>query len=92
MAQNWNCYAGELDIVAYKNGLVFVEIKSVKQNSKILPQELFTKRKHRHLLRTINIYLAKNGKNFDKWQLDLICVTKSGCGYKVSHYENVTEW
>ena len=88
---NWTCYAGEIDIVAYKERLIFVEVKSVFSGF-CSPCEMFTYRKKRNLHRTIQKFLSNNycdSDFFPEWQLDLICVSKCGRDFNFEHYSNV---
>jgi putative endonuclease len=92
ISRNWTCYAGEIDIIAIKNILVFVEVKSVSNENFLKPHELFHFQKRKKLIRAINLYLLKEKGDKERWRLDLICLVKSGMGYKISHYENVIDW
>jgi Holliday junction resolvase-like predicted endonuclease len=90
---NWTCYAGEIDIVAFRDKLVFVEVKSAFSGL-CSPCELFTSRKKKNLSRAIrkfltNFYSCK--KSFPEWQADLVCVEKIDGRTLFSHYENVVE-
>ena len=88
---NWTCYAGELDIVAFRGRLTFVEVKSAFSGL-CSPCEMFTERKKKNLVRTIQNFIIKKSlefENFDDWSLDLVCVYKNGVRFKISHYQNV---
>ncbi len=88
---NWTCYAGELDIVAFRGRLTFIEVKSAFSGF-CSPCELFTQKKRKNILRTINNFLLLNQSQFtdsNSWVLDLICVYRSNYGYEIKHYENV---
>jgi putative endonuclease len=90
---NWTCYAGEIDIVAYKGKLIFVEVKSAFSGL-CSPCELFNSRKKRNLSRTIRKFLTSFyscTENFPEWQADLICVEKIGGRILFRHYENVID-
>ena len=89
--RNWTCYAGEIDIVAFTDHLVFVEVKSVYSSDLIYPSELFTLRKRRKLTRSILYYIQKNDVRSCDWQLDLICIKRKFNGYSLRHFKNVTE-
>ncbi|MBW6441294.1 YraN family protein [Patescibacteria group bacterium] len=87
---NWTCYAGEIDIVAYKERLIFVEVKSAFSGF-CSPCEMFNYRKKKNLLRTIQKFLSDTYSNleyFPEWQLDLICVSKYGSRIRFEHYPN----
>jgi putative endonuclease len=89
---NWTCYAGEIDIVALKNNLIFIEVKSAKGGF-CSPCEMFTHKKKKHLERSINIFLEQNfkNKNVPEYRLDLICIFYFwGIGSKhLYHYKNI---
>ena len=42
-------------------------------------------------LKSIRKKIKEKGDK-ERWRLDLICLVKSGTGYKISHYENVIDW
>ena len=91
IATNWTCYSGEIDIVAEKQNLVFVEVKSA-YSGLCSPDELFTYQKKLKLTRTIKKYLnvlIAEGENCPEWQVDLICITKNGPRFSLKHYDNV---
>lgn len=92
LARNVYFVGGEIDIVAFKNVLTFVEVKSVscvRDAPFCEPEELFTSRKKRTLLRSINKFISKYYLQDIDWKLDLICLTGIGNGFKLMHYENV---
>lgn len=75
---------GEIDIIAYKEQLVFVEVKSVrcrvpedvpKEGEDVhRPEENVARHKKERLRRVITLYL-ENELDFDpSWRCDLICV------------------
>ena len=88
---NWTCYAGEIDIVAYKGRLTFVEVKSA-YSGLCSPCEMFNYRKRKNLSRSIKNYLVKeisSKKDFPEWQVDLICISKLNGIFMLDHYKNV---
>lgn len=88
---NWTCYAGEIDIVAQKGRLVFIEVKSA-YSGLCSPEELFGYHKKLKLVRTVRKYLSDvvaKGKECPEWQIDLICISKNDSKYVLKHYENV---
>lgn len=91
---NWTCYAGEIDIVAFRGRLTFVEVKSAFSGL-CSPCELFTYRKKINLSRAINKFLLENyqeNSQVPDYQLDLLCVRKIPEKEKivyVDHYQNV---
>lgn len=94
IATNWTCNFGEIDIVAEKQNLVFVEVKSA-YSGLCSPDELFTYQKKAKLTRTIKKYLSilvVEGKSCPEWQVDLICITKSNGKFFLKHYDNVIQF
>jgi len=85
--KNWTCQAGELDIIAEKDGkLVFIEVKNVR-NKFCKPHELLTSSKIKHLHRSIQQYLLKNDTDKNNWRLDLITISNN----KLNHYKNIKD-
>lgn len=95
MRQKW----GELDIVARsKYGmLVFVEVKTMQENSRLDPEDNLTFSKIRKLKRTASIYAGNHGELIDDkigWRIDLIAIDiLDGSGKtnenRIRHYENI---
>lgn len=60
LRQNFTSKYGEIDIVAQENGtLVFVEVKSYKENSLMDPLEAITPSKIKKLLKTARYYMMR---------------------------------
>jgi putative endonuclease len=90
---NWTCYAGEIDIVAFKGKLVFIEVKSAFSGL-CSPCELFNSRKKRNLSRSVKNFLIKyysNSENFPEWRVDLLCLERMNGRFLFNHYQNVIE-
>ncbi len=95
LARNVYFVGGEIDIVAFKNILTFVEVKSVmcvRDAPFCEPEELFNSRKKRIVLRSINRFISKYCLTNVEWTLDLICLTGIGSGFKLKHYQNVLSY
>lgn len=91
LKSNWTCYAGEIDIVAFKSKLTFVEVKSAFSGF-CSPCELLTWKKKKSLLRSVSKYLLQNFLDNSKipdYQIDLICVYKSDSRISLKHYQNI---
>ncbi len=91
---------GEIDIIAQKpdKTLVFVEVKTMKQNSlktreeQIQPEDQLTKAKLKKLQKTAYLYANHNHKlikNNKGWQIDLITIRLKGKSRDIGHYENI---
>jgi len=96
LCTNWTCYAGEIDIVAYKERITFIEVKSAFSGF-CSPCEQFNFRKKKNLIRAINNFLLKNyppDLPMPDYQVDLICVSRNPNkkkGIVISHYSDVLE-
>ena len=59
-SSNFRCRLGEIDIVVSdKNFLVFVEVKTRREDSRYLPREAVTLTKQQKLLQTAALYLSR---------------------------------
>ena len=60
VSSNYRCRQGEVDIIATQgNYIVFVEVKTRKQDAMFSPREAVTMTKQRRLIQTASIYLSK---------------------------------
>lgn len=84
---------GEIDIIAKQNNkIIFIEVKTAKEDSPIRPEENMTRAKIHKLLRIIQIYLNKNVSPETYWRVDLVAITLNleTKIAKVKHIENIT--
>ena len=59
-SSNYHCRLGEIDIIATdRRYVVFVEVKTRKEDSRYLPREAVTITKQRKLLQTAAMYLSR---------------------------------
>lgn len=59
-SSNFRCRLGEIDIVACdKRFVVFVEVKTRREDSRYLPREAVTVSKQRKLLQTAALYMSR---------------------------------
>jgi len=92
ITQNLYTRYGEIDIVASKNEyLVFVEVKTRKSLVCGYPEDAFTFRKHRLLLKSAWQYVQKFNYS-GLWRVDLIAIMMNSFDEveDIRHYENVT--
>ncbi|MCD6109427.1 YraN family protein [bacterium] len=90
--QNLYTRYGEIDLVVYKNKrLVFVEVKTRKNLAYGYPEDSFTKRKYRLILRSALEYMV-NSHYRGLWQIDLIAIMMNSFDEveDIRHYSNVT--
>ncbi len=60
LSSNYRCRFGEIDIIASdKRYLVFVEVKTRREDSRYLPREAVTVTKQRKLLQTAAMYMSR---------------------------------
>ena len=92
--RNFNTKFGEIDIVARNPGgdIVFVEVKSAKKGSFIMPEENITFHKLRKFAKTIEMFLLVRRISCDtRWQMDSIAVLFDGQSgeAEIRHIENI---
>ncbi len=78
----------EIDIIAAeKNTLVFVEVKTRKNNNLGIPFEAITKTKYEHIKTGVFTYLNENPK-YKKYRIDAIGITLEP-ELKIEHLKNI---
>jgi putative endonuclease len=96
----------EIDIIAKTGGcFVFVEVKTIKANSKYLAQDKVNEAKKWKIARAAEMWLIKNKIPLNvKWQIDVIAIELLpddrprwlqkllGPKFKLSHFENVVSY
>ena len=86
----------EIDIIArsFDRVLVFVEVKTLKQNAgNLIPEDNLTRDKFRKISRACRLFVGfhKELINDRGWRMDLVAVTLGENGKNmISHYENMT--
>lgn len=82
----------EIDIVARKNDTVhFIEVKTAKKCEGFLPESKVDFKKKRKLIKTAELWLAKNKIALDSsWQIDIISIIIGAdpVGTEIRHFEN----
>lgn len=76
LERNYQKKWGEIDMVVKQNNkLIFIEVKTKKSASKILPEEQVGFYKQKRLIRTAKTYLLeKNYPLETNWQIDVIAI------------------
>lgn len=89
--RNFRCKLGELDIIAMDGSdLVFIEVKTRRNQHYGLPCEAVNGEKLRHLKRMISYYITVNGMEGRDVRLDVIeILVKCGKPY-LRHTRNVS--
>ena len=104
IARNYLRSWGEIDIVSKSTDgtLVFVEVKTMRHNPSLTPEDNLTATKLDKLRRTCRAFCAANPDLVNErtgWRIDLIAITlPSGDGYlteynknvQIYHYENIS--
>ena len=89
LATNWRYKHWELDIIAYRQILVGVEVKT-RNNSKNPAFTVLKVEQVANLRRTLAKYCQINGLNYSDSRLDLILITKqSQQTVKLKHYPQI---
>lgn len=88
LERNWRYRHEEIDIIAENESfIVFVEVKTRKNNLYGRPETFVNRKKQNHMIRAANEYLIK--KNLDKEaRFDIIAVTGLGDDGEVVHFPN----
>jgi len=88
--RNFRTLLGEIDIIASNNGtLVFIEVKTRKNNSFGMILEQVSLKKAYRISNTAEIYrIEKNLLDMD-CRMDLICIFMDDKGYDLSHYSDI---
>jgi putative endonuclease len=79
----------EIDIIASQDKLIlFVEVRSKNNRSRINPEETITAQKQKSIFRVANYYVnLKKLKDID-YRFDVIFIYFKEDGYDVKHFEN----
>lgn len=85
---NWRRGKYEVDIVAYKEGLiVFVEVKTRTTQDHGAPEDFVTLDKQRAYVRLANSYVVEKDRD-EEVRFDIIAVVVSHTGYRLEHIED----
>jgi|WetSurMetagenome_2_1015567.scaffolds.fasta_scaffold149748_2 putative endonuclease len=92
IVQNYFIRGGEIDLIMQKNGiLIFVEVKTRRNQNFGRAAEALTSAKKRKMLRAINNYLSRLG-GFTHWRADLIAIDfTSRNEANITHYQDIFE-
>lgn len=85
---NWRKGKYEVDIIAYKEGLiVFAEVKTRTSHDHGDPEDFVSIDKQRAYIRMANAYVLENNRD-EEVRFDIIAVEVSHTGYRLDHIEN----
>ncbi len=84
---------GEIDIVARKGQLiVFVEVKTRRNQTFGYPEESVTSSKQQHMIRSAQAYLMVHPELDGDWQIDVIAIeVRKQESFKVVHFPNAIQ-
>lgn len=90
LSSNYRCRQGEIDIIATIDGyIVFVEVKTRRQDALYSPREAVTVAKQRRLIQTSAIYLSKYPSPLQP-RFDVIeVVTSVASAYKIVEINHI---
>ena len=96
--QNYRTKYAEIDLIAWSSGgsrtaptLVFVEVRTRKDEQLGTPEESIKRGKIRRLIRNAQAYMARMSYT-GKCRIDAICIVLNQAGRtsRTNHYENIT--
>ncbi len=91
VARNFRCKLGEIDIIALDGKeLVFIEVKTRRNQNYGLPCEAITASKIKHLKRTAAYYTAVYSVDHKDARLDVIEILTKEAQTYIHHIENIT--
>jgi len=93
VAYNWRCLYGEIDLVARnENQLIFVEVKTRKNDQYGLPENAITPKKKGHLVRSAMEYINRYAVTCE-WRIDIVSIQRlADSNYEIEWFENaITE-
>ncbi len=87
IARNVRTPFGEIDIVGKRDGkLLFIEVKTRKDETFGTPVEAITKKKLLHIVRSATYYMHGNDKDFG---IGAVSILMDGAHYKIEYIENI---
>jgi len=90
LARNWQCPAGELDIVARAGRtLVVCEVKTRTGTRYGHPAEAVTLSKLTRLRRLAATWLTEHGGGYDQIRIDILALTTTPTGFTIDHIPGV---
>ena len=91
LEQNYSCRFGEIDIIAQKGEyIVFVEVKTRKNEDFAMAREFVTYSKQQRILKTAMLWLQQNEMDLQP-RFDVIEVVGEGFRRTIRHIENAFE-
>ena len=91
LASNYSCRAGEIDLIMVdKTGaIVFVEVKTRRDESYAAAEDAITKTKQQKIARTARYFLANYNIENRPYRFDAVTIVLSQNGRdRINHYQN----
>ena len=91
LERNYRTNKGEIDIIAYKEDVVFfIEVKTRSSNIHGYPEEAVTPRKLIKMQAAADSFLNKQIDRYYTWQFDILAITMQDPNHpEIEHIENV---
>lgn len=90
LQRNFRCRLGELDIIALDGAiLVFIEVKTRRNQKFGLPCEAVTSEKFRHIKKTAAYYAMVSSLELNDMRIDIIEILIKDGKHYLHHLENV---
>lgn len=88
VARNYMCSAGEVDLIALdQDSVVFVEVKTRRDDTTGHPEDAVNFRKRRKLTAVARCYLLQTGAQHRPCRFDVIAIVlKDGCKPEIEHF------
>ena len=91
LERNFRCRLGEIDIIALDGRtLVFIEVKTRRNQNYGRPCEAVNLVKIRHILRTAACYTALSRVRYEELRIDVVEILLQGERPYIHHIENIT--
>lgn len=90
LQKQWRCVFGEIDIVCEQDQtLVFVEVKSRRDDSYGYPEDSVTRTKRKHLAACAEEYLVEFHKGDVPWRVDVVAIEFDQTPPNIVHLEAI---
>lgn len=92
--RNVRTQAGEIDVIAEKDGqVVFIEVKTRSNSHTAYPEEAITDEKLEHMLDCAELYLVEHPGIGENWRIDVIAVigNPGSSSPQIEWFEDVSE-
>ncbi len=85
LENNWKANRREIDIIAVDNNeIVFIEVKTRRNNNYGDPEEAVNIKKQKYLINAAEAYIFANKIDLDA-RFDIISIIYDGCNHSINH-------